>query len=157
MATFKNMNELAQHLEKLAMKNLQNEVAETVKQEMSETIKEETYNAYSPKSYQRREDDGGLSDVRNMQTAIVNANTIGIKNETKGNAAYADARDGYDPGNIDEIIVYGSGYRWTDSEIYKTQPFPRDFYSGTVSRLNQNGNHIKALADGLRKQGLNVK
>jgi hypothetical protein len=157
MATAKNMNELAKMLEKHIESALNKEVAKTVKEEMSQVIKDETYTAYEPASYERREDDGGLSDIRNMTTTTVDNTTISIKNETKGNADYAYARDGYDSGNIDEIIASGSGYKWITSKIFRLQPFPRDFYAGTVARLNQNNTHIAAMAEGLRRQGLNVK
>jgi hypothetical protein len=80
--------------------------------------------------YQRRKDSGGLSDPRNFDIRIFqeeNGNIIGyVKNETKGVGKAFE---------LDEVIVSGMGYDWTESRIYRMQPFPRDFYQGTIDRI----------------------
>ena len=36
---------------------------------------------------------------------------------------------------LDQVIVEGVGYDWVTSNIYYLQPFPRDFYKGTIERI----------------------
>lgn len=48
---------------------------------------------------------------------------------------------------LDEIVVNG----------YGNMPFPRDFYSDCKERLEEYGYHTKALRDGLKKRGYDVK
>ena len=156
MPNFKNLSELISYVKKQASDVLQNEVAEVVKQNMSETIIEETYTAYESEAiepYERRGLDGGLADTSNMVVERIDDTTIIIRNLTPGNDSYSI----YTDGPIDRIIVYGTGYQWDRSKIYRLQPFPRDFYAGTKARLEKNKNHIIAFKNGLKKRGLNIK
>lgn len=149
----KNLKQLEAAINKKIAKALQTEVAETAKRVMSETIKDVTYQQYSPTEYIRREDNNGLSDVRNMETTVQDDNTISIRNMTEGNTSYPQSYDGL----IDEIIVSGAGYTWEGSQIYGMQPYPRDFYADTVEELKNTNELTYAMYKGLQKQGLNVK
>lgn len=146
---FTDLKSLFRHLEKQATKVLINDVANVAKEEMSQTIKEEVYKSYSPTEYERREDDGGLSDVRNMVAKPEGNNEISIRNMTTGSG------DDYSQ-LIDQIIVYGQGYTWEESEIYKMQPFPRDFYKMTAERLKGNQKHLTAFKAGMTKLGFKI-
>lgn len=154
--TFKNLNKLFDHLQKQANRVLMSDVAPVAKENMSEAIKENTYKEYVSKAkvepYERRGDEGGLSDVRNMDSKMISDNTLSIKNMTTGNEVYRDSQ-GWDRGLIDAIIVYGQGYHWSHSAIYQDQPFPRDFYEDTIERLESNQEHVKAFREGMRKLG----
>lgn len=156
MPKFKNLNELISYVKKQANSVLLNEVAESVKQNISETVIQETYTAYESDAiqpYERRGLDGGLADTSNMVVKKINETTILIRNLTPGNSRYSLHTNG----PIDKIIVYGTGYQWDRSKIYRLQPFPRDFYAGTKARLEKNKNHIIAFKNGLKKRGLNIK
>ena len=137
--TFKNLNALMTHIEKDMQKVLKNEVAETVKENMKTAIDENVYNAYTPEYYHRRMENGGLADKDNME-ATISGNVLTVRDV----APLDNGRTDYE---LDEIIVKGWG----------KQPFPRDFYGGTAERLEDNGDHIKAMKDGLRKRGYKVK
>jgi hypothetical protein len=156
MPKFRDLQSLLSHVKKQALDTLQNEVSEVVKQNMSDTIIEETYTAYESDAfvpYERRGLDGGLADTSNMVVKKIGDNTIIIRNLTIGNSKYPS----YDDEPIDRIIVSGVGYRWTGSKIYRLQPFPRDFYSGTKVRLKRNNDHIKAFKEGMKKRGISIK
>lgn len=92
---------------------------------VSESVEKNVYPAYHPRQYERREDSGGLSDVDNY-TVEEGKLSLTLINETVGNARYSDTQ-GWDPGPITDIIESGSGYHWTGSEIYQSQPYPRPF------------------------------
>ena len=137
--TFKNLDTLMTHIEKDMQKVLEIEVAETVKENMKAAIDENVYNAYTPEYYHRRMENGGLADKDNME-ATISGNVLMVRDV----APLDNGRTDYE---LDRIIVEGLG----------KQPFPRDFYGGTAERLEDNGEHIKAMKDGLRKRGYTVK
>lgn len=108
---------------------LQAEVEKELTLGILASVGENVYGAYSPESYKRRFNDGGLFDEENYKSWTEKSGdiyTLNIKNETKGNAAYSRSKDGYDPGYITDIIETGQGYRWKRSEIYRTKQ-PRPF------------------------------
>ena len=136
---FKNLNDLMNYVEKDMQKVLKNEVSEKVKDNMTSAINKTVYAAYTPEYYDRRMGNGGLIDKGNMEANIFgNALTVhNIAPLDNGKTDYA----------LDEIIVNGWG----------KQPFPRDFYGDTVERLENNGEHVEAMKNGLRKRGYKVK
>lgn len=137
--TFKNLNSLCRHIEKQIQDTMVNEVADTVKDNMTEAVHTSVYDAYSPQYYNRRMNNGGLSDTHNMEVTEIQ-NGISVHNA----APLDNGRNDY---NLDEIIVYGLG----------NQPFERDFYAETAERLQENQEHMEALKQGLKKRGIEVE
>lgn len=137
--TFKNLNSLCRHIEKQIQDTMVNEVADTVKDNMAEAVHTSVYDAYSPQYYNRRMNNGGLSDTQNMEVSEIQ-NGISVHNA----APLDNGRNDY---NLDEIIVYGLG----------NQPFERDFYAETAERLQENQEHTEALKQGLKKRGIEVE
>lgn len=137
--TFKNLNSLCRHIEKQIQDTMVNEVADTVKDNMTEAVHTSVYDAYSPQYYNRRMNNGGLSDTQNMEVTEIQ-NGISVHNATP----LDNGRNDY---NLDEIIVYGLG----------NQPFERDFYAETTERLQENQEHTEALKQGLKKRGIEVE
>ncbi|MBE6845441.1 MAG: hypothetical protein E7508_07000 [Ruminococcus sp.] len=134
-----DLDKLFERIEKDIQDTLKNEVAETVKDNLQTAIQEGVYNAYTPKLYKRRKNNGGLLDRRNMESRI-DGNTLTVRD----NAPLDNGRTNY---ALDDIIVNGLGY----------MPFPRDFYSECADRLDETGEHTEALKRGLKKMGYNVK
>lgn len=80
--------------------------------------------------YTRREDGpGGIKNPDTYETKIdSNELTMTIISNLKGNPEYEPPRhgsEGWDSGNITDIIEEGTGYHWRGSTIYKREPFPR--------------------------------
>lgn len=144
--TFNNLNDLQKYIQQQASKVLKTDLAQVATQEMSDTIKEVEYPKYEPTTYVRQMDEGGLSDVRNMQVEVIDDNTISITNERMDGS-----RD------VAEIFATGIGYSWKNSEIYRMQPFPRDFYADTVERLKQNQKHVEAFKQGMARLGIKIE
>lgn len=137
--TFKNINPLLKHIEKQVQDTMTNEVADAVTKNMAEAVQTSVYDVYSPQYYNRRMNNGGLSDVHNMEVSEIQ-NGIAVHD-----AAPLD--NGSKDYNLDDIIVNGLG----------NQPFERDFYSETVERLQKNQEHTEALKQGLKKRGIEVE
>jgi hypothetical protein len=146
---FSNLKDLERYLQQQAAKVLKTDVAKIVTQEMSDTIKEVEYPKYQSNAanpYDRLGDDGGLSDIRNMQIEIIDDNTISITNERMDGGV-----------DVAKIFADGIGYSWKHSEIYNMQPFPRDFYADTVERLKSSGQHLIAFKQGMARLGFKVE
>ena len=100
-------------------------IAEEMKNIEQEVINEVVYNAYSPTYYERRYEDGGLSDKENMEHDIeetANGFIISVKNITKGNDEYSKA-EGYTDGYIADIIEEGKGYGYGLDDVIGARPF----------------------------------
>lgn len=91
---------------------------------VSRSADENVYSLYTPTQYERRENNGGLSDPGNYE---VNEGDMSLTlvNNTPGNAERAG--EGYDSGAITDLIESGTGYHWRESKIYKMMPYPRPF------------------------------
>lgn len=67
----------------------------------------------------------GVGDERSYEVTINGEDlSMTIESMVQGNPRYSKS-DGWDPGDITDIIEGGSGYHWKHSEIYKRQPVPR--------------------------------
>lgn len=138
--TFKNLNSLCRHIEKQIQDTMSNEVADTVKDNMAEAVHTSVYDAYSPEYYNRRMNNGGLSDTHNMEVTEIQ-NGISVHDA----APLDNGRNDY---SLDDIIVNRGvlGY-----------PQSRDFYAETAERLQENQEHTEALKQGLKKRGIEVE
>lgn len=138
--TFKNLNSLCRHIEKQIQDTMVNEVADTVKDNMTEAVHTSVYDAYSPQYYNRRMNNGGLSDTQNIEVTEIK-NGIAVHDA----ASLDNGRNDY---SLDEIIVNRGvlGY-----------PQSRDFYAETADKLQENQEHTEALKQGLKKRGIEVE
>jgi hypothetical protein len=148
---FKSLADLAKHLEKNQIKKaLQDDVAKQARKTLKEHIVEDVYNEYpDPKVYSRT---GGLLQDSNIDTTMENDNTLSIRSTRSENG-----RD------IAEVIEYGHEGSKDGYEYPAYYPSgnnfvqPRPFHAETAKELDEKGLAKKALADGLRKSGLDVE
>lgn len=131
---------MCRHIEKQIQDTMVNEVADTVKDNMTEAVHTSVYDAYSPQYYNRRMNNGGLSDTQNMEATEIQ-NGISVHNA----APLDNGRNDY---SLDDIIVNRGvlGY-----------PQSRDFYAETADKLQENQEHTEALKQGLKKRGIEVE
>jgi hypothetical protein len=141
MPEFKSLADIEKYLNQKIKKSLSNEVADVARDTMSKHVMSDVYQAYEPTQYQRT---GDL--YKDISTAMKNDNTLEIENV---------ARDEETGRLIAPVVESGEGYEWEKSRIYQMQPFPRPFVENTAKEL-ESGLAKEALADGLRKQGLDV-
>jgi hypothetical protein len=123
-----------------------------MKDEMVKGIQMEVYARYNPTQYKRRYGNGGLEDKNNMVSNVsVEGNRIYIdlENVTRGAGDNSYQR-------IDDIIVSGTGYTWRKSNIYKMQPYPRDFYDRTQRIIDQDGKIESLIFSQLKSRGYDI-
>lgn len=160
----KNLSELKAELEKRIENALVNEVADTVKEVVHKHILSDVYN--SPQGrYKRRGEYNGLGDEDNLFAQLVKKNMLSVENITKTNP-YLNGIDtsltfsynsfterGYsshmDKDYLAPIIESGNGYDYNS-------PGARPFMQNSYEELIAFGSHIKAMKEGLRRQGLTV-
>jgi len=145
--------------------NFYNQICETIKQAieedvinyiykvMQEMIYASVYYQYEPTQYGRRyEEPGGLADINQFDYRI-DMSQMGFTINVFDNAkAVGDNMGEY----LDEIIIRGDMYTWTESNIYQKQPFPRDFYQATLEQLLDSGILFSKVKSSLKIRGINV-
>ncbi len=160
----RNINELKAEIERRIEDALVNEVAVVVKEVVYKHILSDVYN-FPQARYARRGAYDGLGDMDNTYSRLVNKNTLSVENIAKTNP-YLNGIDtslkfpnnsftqrGYsahmDKDYLAPIVESGNGYD------YKS-PGARPFMQNSYEELIDFGAHIKAMKEGLRRQGLNV-
>ena len=110
---------------------------------MQKHVIEDVYNKYDSQ-YDNQYHMGGLLDIENIETKMIDDNTLRIENIRK------DEESGR---LVTPIITTGKGYYtdWLDERIGA-----RDFITTTADEL-RNGKVRDALKRGLIREGLNVK
>jgi len=150
MPNIKNTNDLKNLLARLQYevdKTVEKNVAPIIVETMREHVETDVYNTYTPTQYERRMNDGGLIDHRNHKVDMnYTTHTVTVSNETKG----------IDGEILVDKIVYGDDYDWEYSEIYKMQPYPRDFIGGAKDDLLRSKTHIEALKFGLKNKKIDT-
>ncbi|MGM7720489.1 hypothetical protein [Metabacillus sp. Hm71] len=137
---FKSISDLAKHFNKNQLKKaLQEDVAKVARNTLKEHVIEDVYDAYDS-NYQRT---GGLLQDENIETKMEDDATLSIRSTRhEGN------RD------IAAVIEYGENYSYPGlDEIIGERPF----HAETAKELDEKGLAKKALADGLKKQGIKVE
>lgn len=136
---------------------------------MSQSVYRAVYGRYVPKEYKRRRNEGGLSDVRNMDFTKVEikGNTIRIlfENLTMGQTHYTPIYehnlDSLHNQYITDTIVEGlDNWYQINNENGSRGAWakPRDFISATVRNIKANPSYlINAIKDSYRKAGFTVK
>lgn len=154
---FESLEALERYVLDKAKEAMMNEVATVIKKEQSQQVKREVYEKFEPVEYERREDDGGLSDIRNMETTIRSSThsvTVTVKNKTKGNSDYGNnPNDKY----IDGIIASGQGYQYHGVNSKKTYERPRPVDEYTTDELERTKRHVSALIQGLKSRGIDAE
>lgn len=142
-------NQICETVKQTVIENAIDYIYEVMREEIYLTV----YNVYTSKDYKRRYDsNGGLADMSQFNYKINVTNngfTIDVYDDAKGNG---DNSNEY----LDEIIVKGDMYTWEESDIYKMQPFPRDFYQATLESLIDKGTLFNIIQSKLRAKGINV-
>ncbi len=150
MPVYSNFKDLEEAICKKVSNSLNSDVAKAIKVEESKEIKNTVYDVYTPSFYERRKNNGGLSDVNNMHHEVFDG-ILKITNETpvnpirKAEGSFYDRAFDYE---LDKLVEYGN------TGLY---PMPeRPFTKNTIIKLNQNKKHVKVLKKSLKNQGLDV-
>ena len=160
MAKYNNLQQLYSYLQNRVRDTLKDEVATKVKEVESSAIQNEVYNSYIPVNYDRREEDGGLSDINNMVDRVSKDGDgfkLIVRNKTKPNRE----NENWDNQVLDlaGLIEYGHGngygvYKYTHKQYSYLKPRP--FEEETRTQLNSSKSHVNALKTGLLKRKINI-
>ncbi len=165
MSAAKSWEELVSQINQKAQSALKSEVFEEVRDVYQKHIDSDVYDAYSPHQYQRRDMGGGLIADDNI-VGNVNGNTLEVKDIASLNdfnfngEIISHSSSGTE---LAEIIEYGSAYSGNAPYLFdgdmSGQPWavPRPFTENTIKDLQSNKQHIKALRQGLNRQGIKTK
>lgn len=136
---FEDLDSLWKYAQKEIKKVMKDEVVETIKDVEQETIQEVVLDAYTPSYYDRRSEESngeeGLISRGNMNADYIETKDsiqVNVTNDTRGNTAYTNSTNGF----IDEIIEFGEGYTWKNSETYRRK-LPRPFTAITQRKINE--------------------
>lgn len=168
----KNLQELRNEIMKRVNIALDTDVADTVRDVMTDHIIQDVYDVHIPRRYERRfnqsgndinsffddTDNTGLLDPDNIITTIDGDGNLIVQNVTLGSRYYYIGNKPYISKNagkpIAGVIETGQGY---DIDNWEYDGVPRPFIENTREDLKENHYHTKALKEGLKKQGLEVK
>ena len=166
MVQFKDLAHLQRYLEKNASKILNDKGIESIlAKTMSQAVYDVVYGRYVPVEYERRRNEGGLSDVRNMHITKVEVKngkvSILFENLTQGQAHYTpiytydtDSQHGKFITDVIEDGYQNTGDWYRQGKWSEARPFVQE----TISRIYQNPSYlIEAIKNAYRKAGFNVK
>lgn len=153
---FNNLDEIEAYLQKNVMEILSRDasIERILAETMSQAVIDVVYGAYpEPTQYERRMDDSGLSDVRNMVISdfFVRDGKVSIifENLTEG----SDSMEGK---FIGDMIEYGIKELWNNPVGAWSEPRP--FSEETANRLNADPSELlNALRIALQARGFTVK
>ena len=160
MPKFKTLDALQAYLEKNVhhVMNRSAELERVLSDEMSQAVWDVVYAGYiSPPEvenpYERRMDDGGLSDVRNMEIVSVTVENGKIRLLFENTAQGNDSMSGK---FISDTIIEGIKENWSNPNGSWTDP--RDYVSETVRRLKENPEELaNAIREGLIAKGMKIR
>ena len=141
---FESIEDLCSYLNNVEIpKMLKDKVAPVIKNIEQDVTQEIVYDAYDPIMYERRMENGGLKDIRNMEERVTkqgNSNLLEIENVTTvSDNSYDSSQGTY----LDEIIEYGlPAY---DTEYNQ----PRPFTQKTQERIDESGEIEKIIQQSL--------
>ena len=150
----KNLAELEQYLKSTIPNAVSGNsiIREVVAQKMQYAVEDVVYEHHEPEQYERREDDGGLSDMDNMQITNIRNVGKGVLLEVSNLTMGADSLTGE---YLTPTIVQGIKSNWDDPNGPWSEK--RDFLSQTVEYLEDDDDLREAYARTLRSIGLNAR
>lgn len=123
------------------------DVARVVVDRIESAARTNVYDAYDRTVYNPR-----YSFLRDEEYSVSASNmTLEIDNLTKGNASQPG--EGYDRGEIGDLITQGVGYHWRSSAIYNSMPFPRPWMEPGLQDSIRDKSAETALSAGLKSMG----
>lgn len=155
MPKFKDLKTLEAYLQNNAMQVLSRsaDIERIIAEVMSQAVIDVVYAHYSPTQYERRMDDSGLSDPRN-----VGITDFGIKGDGSIFVTFENLTEGSDSMQgkfITDTIVEGIESNWNRTGEWSEK---RDFIGETARRLRENPQQlIEAFKKGLRKKNILIK
>lgn len=153
--SFNNLDQLEAYLQKNVMEILSRDasIERILAETMVASVNEVVYKAYEPTQYERRVDQDGLADPRNMVISdfFVRDGKVSIIFEN-----LAEGVDNMKGKFIGDMIEYGIKELWNNPVGEWSEPRP--FSEETANRLNANPTELlNALRIALQARGFQIK
>lgn len=164
---FKNLNDLKRFVGEQSTNILNDKKLESIlAKEMQKAVHMVVYRHYTPKFYERRKDNGGLSDTRNMKIVDVSVKggnvVLLFENLTKGQThftpIYEHSLDSMHGEFITDLIEEGSGSG--TGEWYREGAWSeaRPFVQQTIENINRNPDKlVDAIKKAYRRVGFTIR
>ena len=120
-----------------------------------QTIESDVYDSYTPKSYNRRREDGGLIAESNFDGSIVEDGVLKVSNITQANPDITTGTSKNAGKALVPMLVEGGDSNYDFGE--PAPPSHRNFVKDTVDNLQNSDEIRKALIKGLRAKGFRIK
>lgn len=164
MLTFESVDEVLQYLANNSHVLLQDErIRMVIAEAMSIAVENVVYNVYTPTEYIRREDNGGLSDPRNLKFVKTTYEDgilrVSFENVTKGQThqlpIFEHDFDSLHKRGISETIEYGIKNNWyVQGRWSEARPFMKE----TADMINANPTPlINAIKKAYKDAGFDVR
>lgn len=146
---FENLQDIQKYVEKITPELLTGkEIKDELSKRMNRSVRKHVYRAYRPTEYPRRKDDGGLSDVRNMQFTLWYVDNriahVLFENLTAGQDHYLPIYD-FDVDTLDGYIitdVIEEGGEGGDWYLDGKWSYPRPFVAETIEDIKRNPKNL---------------
>lgn len=120
------------------------------------------YGVYTPRIYRRRGEYGGLADPYNIEIkgGAAQGGRMAVVNVTDPNPGGCTSDAQVTTGkNMPQLVEHGDGYKFYRYDFPSGGKYmqARPFTAKTIENLKKSSAHVKALKDGLRRQGLKVE
>lgn len=156
MPKFKNLEELENYIREQVLDTLKEEVVQKVKEVEIEVIEKQVYDVYQPKVYQRRGNNEGLLDIRNIEAdPLFNGSYYSIKNMTRKYQVNEYLAPLIEYGHARAVALGDRGYDIQRFDL--PYMYPRPFTRKTYERLERYKEHVVAMKEGLKTRGIDVK
>jgi hypothetical protein len=153
--SFNNLDEIESYLQKNVMEILSRDasIERILAETMSQSVIDVVYGHYTPEQYDRRMDESGLSDVRNMVISDF------FVKDGKVSIIFENLTEGVDNMKgkfIGDMIEYGIKDLWNNPNGAWSEPRP--FAQETANRINTDPSELlNALKTALMARGFTVK
>jgi len=158
MPTFKSFDEISAYLQPRINRALKENVARAVVKVEQRNIELTVYGATDPRVYKRRKYNFGIISEKNIVSVLTEDGTLAVRNVTGPNKTYRKSLPV--SADLPALIEYGDGfddmhYTWrrADGTEWEYRQ-PRPFTEKTADELDKKGQHILALKQGLKAQGI---
>lgn len=132
--TTSTLNGLRYEIARRVNKTLNKEVAGYVKDKLKEHVKEDVYSTYSPTEYNRREENGGLLDDKNIRHKVKSCE-LSVYEEAPIEGPRLDSPNWVEKkDSLAQIIEHGAHNPWNSREYPWTKPRP--FVTKTQEDIN---------------------
>jgi len=152
MSVSKKLQQVLAQVQKAVSDTLAGEVLAEAQVAVVQNVETVVYGRYTPQEYERRGDNGGLSDMGNVVGTMVSPTHLQVTNITPPNPVNGTT-DKDLTATVEEGLTYNYDYYNPGNRRHDYWASPRPFMAHAADELREDGRVKDALVAGLRAQG----